>query len=74
MGIMFLSGGRVTNVEREKTRINCQWCWTGIGVTGLKLWFSVHIDRNKNRRICKCMFAYMLYIFTCICTYHTHDM
>lgn len=60
---MFLSGGRVTNVEREKTRINCQWCWTGIGVTGLKLWFSVHIDRNKNRRICKCMFAYVIYIY-----------
>ena len=63
-GNMFLLGGKESyKYERERTRINCQWCWTGIWNYDLKLWFSVYVHRNKNRWIYKCIFAH---IWVCI--------
>ena len=61
---MFLSRGKESyKYEGERTRINCQWYWIGIGNYGLKWWFSVYVHRNKNRWIYKYIFAH---IWVCI--------
>ena len=53
--------------EGERTRINCQWCWIGIGNYGLKWWFSVYVHRNKNRWYINIF----LHIYGCV--YHWHS-